>query len=174
MNEELEFLWYHMRGDFGLLMAVISWVTAARLVFKPVTQFLQSYITQAGEADGKWATRVLESGGYKFIAFLLDYLASVKLPTRAKTGATALLKRNGAALPVFPPLSIFLAAAGLTALLCFTSGCVTAPEGPRPEPGASARPHTSTRPGFYFIDRGPCLAFVGSKEADEGVVFPTA
>ena len=82
MNEELEFLWQHMRGDFGWLMAAVSWVTAARLAFKPVSSFFSQYIATVGETEGKWATAVLHHPIYKFVAFLLDYLASVKLPQK--------------------------------------------------------------------------------------------
>lgn len=82
---ELEFLWWHMRGDFGWLMAAISWITALRLAFKPVNGFFQSYISSRPAAQTAWAQKILGSGLWGFIAFTLDYLASIKLP-RIKNG----------------------------------------------------------------------------------------
>lgn len=82
MTEELEFLWYHMRGDFGLLMAAISWVTALRLVFKPLSKYFESYIAQVGQTEGAWAVRLMTSQLWRLLAFTLDYLASVKLPVK--------------------------------------------------------------------------------------------
>ena len=71
-----------MRGDFGWLMAVAGWSFALRMVFKPVGKFFEDYIAKVGETEGKWAVRLLSSPGYKFTAFLIDYLASVKLPSK--------------------------------------------------------------------------------------------
>lgn len=82
MSEELEFLWYHMRGDFGWLVALMMWPTGLRLVFKPLTKFFESYIEQVGQSEGAWAVRLMSSRAWRFIAFTLDYLASVKLPVK--------------------------------------------------------------------------------------------
>jgi hypothetical protein len=85
MNNELEFLWWHMRGDFGWASAVIFWITAARLVFKPMTRFLERFVTSQPKAQTAWVTRILSNQLWVFLAFTIDYLASVKLP-RARNG----------------------------------------------------------------------------------------
>jgi hypothetical protein len=89
MNEpsELEFLWWHMRGDFGWLMATISWITALRLGLKPINKFMESYIASRPTAQTRWAQVILGSAAWGFVVFLVDYLASVKLPNGKTSGA---------------------------------------------------------------------------------------
>jgi hypothetical protein len=93
MSDELQFLWWHMRGDFGWLMAVISWITAARLVFKPINGMFQSYIASRPAAQTEWAKWLLSSPLWGFLSFLLDYLASVKLP-RVSSGDTVHIRKE--------------------------------------------------------------------------------
>jgi hypothetical protein len=93
MNDELQFLWYHMRGDFGWLMAAISWITALRLAFKPINGFFQNYISNRPATQTAWAQRLLSSTAYGFVVFTLDYLASIKLPTANKTGNTEFIQK---------------------------------------------------------------------------------
>ena len=96
MNEpsELEFLWWHMRGDFGWLMAAISWVTALRLGLKPINKFMEAYISSRPATQTKWAQFILGSALWGFIAFLVDYLASVKLPNgKSATGNTTFIQK---------------------------------------------------------------------------------
>lgn len=78
---ELNFLWWHMRGDFGLLMGFASWTFVLRMLFKPVTKFLERYIEQAEDTESAWARKLIGSPAWRFMNFTLDYLASVKLPT---------------------------------------------------------------------------------------------
>jgi hypothetical protein len=73
-----------MRGDFGWASAVIFWITAMRLTFKPVASFFESYIASRPAAQTAWAQKILGSGLWGFIAFTLDYLASIKLPVSRK------------------------------------------------------------------------------------------
>lgn len=80
MNDELQFLWWHMRGDFGWASAVIFWITALRLGIKPVSGFLHSYISARPATQTEWAQKFLASGLWGFIVFTVDYLASIKLP----------------------------------------------------------------------------------------------
>lgn len=84
MNEEIEHLISAMRGESGWLLSLFAWSAALRYALKPVTQFFEGYIKQVGEQEGKWAVKVLSSPAYRFVSFLLDYLASVKLPARPK------------------------------------------------------------------------------------------
>jgi hypothetical protein len=93
MNEELQFLWWHMRGDFGWVMAAISWITAARLVFKPVNGLFQAYIQTRPAAQTNWAQWILNSAPWGFVAFLLDYLASIKLPMGSHSGNTDFIQK---------------------------------------------------------------------------------
>ena len=92
---ELEFLWWHMKGDFGWLMAAISWVTALRFALKPINGFLHSYISARPAAQTAWAQKILSSAWWGFIAFALDYLASIKLPSKKNgTGNTEFIKKD--------------------------------------------------------------------------------
>jgi hypothetical protein len=84
-----------MKGDFGWLMAAISWVTALRLVFKPINGFFQTYISNRPATQTSWAQRLLSSTAWGFVAFTLDYLASIKLPSIKKgTGNTEFFKKD--------------------------------------------------------------------------------
>lgn len=84
MNDELHYLWRALTGEFGWLMAAMTIPSALRYIFKPVTFFLEKYIAQATETESAWARALMAHPAWKFSAFLLDYLASVKLPTIPK------------------------------------------------------------------------------------------
>ncbi len=94
-SSNLEFLWWHMRGDFGWLMATISWATALRIGFKPLNGFFHDYIASRPAAQTAWAQKLFGSAWWGFIAFTLDYIASIKLP-RGKngTGNTEFIKKD--------------------------------------------------------------------------------
>ena len=86
-----------MRGDFGWLMAVVSWMFTLRLAFKPINGFFQKYISERPSAQTVWAQRILSSSAWGFIAFTVDYLASIKLPTSKKsTGNTEFIQKSEA------------------------------------------------------------------------------
>lgn len=74
------------------LVWFFSVVGALRICIKPAGNLLKARITSAIETasnsidpfDDTWIESFLGSRPYRFIAFLFDWLASVKLPSRAE------------------------------------------------------------------------------------------
>lgn len=74
----------------GWIPAVLGWMAALRLAFKPFSLALQSLIgrlfrfvhdTEEAE-DDEFVAAMLKRRWYRVLVFLLDWLTSVKLPTQ--------------------------------------------------------------------------------------------
>lgn len=74
----------------GVALSFIATIGVLRLFIKPVGEWLKGIITRAAEKastsldpdDDTVIEDILETRGYRVIAFLLDLFASVKLPAR--------------------------------------------------------------------------------------------
>jgi hypothetical protein len=74
----------------GWVAAAVAWIGALRLALKPfgagVARFVAAaveFCRVAGPGEVSWMDRVMHSVPYRMLAFLVDYVASVKLPLRA-------------------------------------------------------------------------------------------
>jgi hypothetical protein len=66
---------------FPVAASVVAGVGIARLIFKPLMVFLQAVVEATpSQSDNVLLQKVMESKIYKGWAFVLDYLASIKLP----------------------------------------------------------------------------------------------
>ena len=88
MNE-LQPLLDLLGGQGKPLITLIAWIGALRLVAKPVSAVIQGFFTklvakaiETPEADDDAAiARLLSCWPYRILAFLVDWGASIKLPT---------------------------------------------------------------------------------------------
>lgn len=70
-----------MTEKYPWAMTLVSFMGVMRLIFKPLFTFLVAVVKATpSEADDRWLETVQTSKAYNVIAFLLDYLASIKLP----------------------------------------------------------------------------------------------
>jgi hypothetical protein len=89
MDTDLKPLIDLLSGQFGWIATVIVWVGAFRLAMKPVSAALQSvvslllsFVADTPETDDDaLVLKILQSRTYRVIAFFVDWVASVKLPT---------------------------------------------------------------------------------------------
>lgn len=80
----------------GWLAAALTWIGTARVVFKVISgkleEALQAFVefsVSTKDADAVDRINVIfASRTYRLLAFLADYIASVKLPLQARTGQT--------------------------------------------------------------------------------------
>lgn len=78
-----------LTGQHGWLSSVFAWVGALRLAAKPITAAIDDgmhkAIVRAVESDeqddDRLVERLLGNPAYRTVAFLLDWLTSIKLPT---------------------------------------------------------------------------------------------
>jgi len=84
MNAELDVLWASLRGEYGLVLAVTSWVTCLRLVFCFVNARLLEFAENALPSEKQGIQRFLNSLAWRIVVFVVNMLTSVKLPTEAK------------------------------------------------------------------------------------------
>lgn len=92
MNPELQQLLGALAGDQGHLTALLAWMAAARLPLKLCSEKLQSFLTESlaylhdtpEKDDDLFALKILENPLYRVLAFFVDMLTSVKLPTAAQ------------------------------------------------------------------------------------------
>ena len=90
MNE-LASLMDLLSAKYGWAAAATGWITTARLTLKPVSSFMQVKMTEALQRiasspekdDDELIGKLLANKAYRLFAFLMDLLASVKLPTTA-------------------------------------------------------------------------------------------
>jgi hypothetical protein len=67
--------------QYELIRHLILVMVVARLVFKPVFAILGKYVELTiEEEDNKKLHRLMSSKGYKLAVFVVDMMASVKLP----------------------------------------------------------------------------------------------
>lgn len=73
----------YLMAEYPLLKDVILFCVAARIVFKPIFVILGKYVELTVEMeDDKKLAKIMDSKAYKMAAFLADYCASIKLPSR--------------------------------------------------------------------------------------------
>lgn len=67
-------------GDMGWVFALFTFMGAARAVFKPLMTLAHSIVDQTPTVkDNEMLAKLEASRGFKIVAFLLDYFASVKI-----------------------------------------------------------------------------------------------
>jgi hypothetical protein len=76
-----------MQFKFGVLLGLSAWVTVLRLVFTFINDKLKEFMEQALPAEKEGVQRFLNSLLWRLVAFLLNTLASIKLPMAAKKGS---------------------------------------------------------------------------------------
>lgn len=65
------------------LLAVISIIGMLRLVVKPVMTIIQKIVKETpSKKDDAWLEKLLKSKGYRIFRFILDLVASIKLPKK--------------------------------------------------------------------------------------------
>jgi hypothetical protein len=77
----MEFLILELMNKYPQLASVLMIAAVARAVFKPIMTVIQAYVDATpGESDNaKWEA-VKSSSAYKGLAWVIDYLLSIKLP----------------------------------------------------------------------------------------------
>ena len=98
MNEEtlLAGLMDTWSAKHGWLAAMLTWIGTARIIFKAISGKLEEAIhafvefsISTKDADAvERLNAVFASRTYRLLAFITDYIASVKLPLQARTGQT--------------------------------------------------------------------------------------
>lgn len=122
------------------LQPVIDWLLSkwpwlagtmatARIFAKPISGLLQSFLTKLAlyvvatpeTDDDVWVTKIVTNPIYRVLAFLLDWILSIKLPTEASLAVVLAAEANLNKPTITPPqLTLFL----LCGYLCLgTSGC---------------------------------------------------
>lgn len=97
-NQEISWIWEAMRGDYGVMMTIMSWVFALRMVNKLVGAVIIKFRAEKATPDeNAFFERIKSRLWYRILSFLLDYLASIKLPgklgTIGGTGNTDIIKK---------------------------------------------------------------------------------
>lgn len=67
--------------QYPMLQHVVAIMVICRIVFKPLFQILGKYVELTiEEEDDKKLHKIMNSKAYKMTAFIVDMIASVKLP----------------------------------------------------------------------------------------------
>lgn len=67
--------------QYPMLQHVVAIMVICRIVFKPLFQILGKYVELTiEEDDNKKLHKIMNSKAYKMTAFIVDMIASVKLP----------------------------------------------------------------------------------------------
>jgi len=75
--EQIDFLIY----NYPFIRHLISIMIICRVIFKPTFMILGKYVElTVEEKDNKRLAELMDTKTYKMIAFIVDMLASVKLP----------------------------------------------------------------------------------------------
>jgi hypothetical protein len=80
MSDEIETLMMSLRFEFGWMLGLTAWVTVLRFVFVGFSNKLKEF-AEANVAEAGAIQRVLDSLPYRIVAFIINALTSVKLPT---------------------------------------------------------------------------------------------
>jgi hypothetical protein len=68
-------------GNLGVAVQIISVLVALRIFIKPLFSLAQAYVDfTVTPTDNVKLQKILDSKAYKTIAYVLDWLASIKLP----------------------------------------------------------------------------------------------
>jgi hypothetical protein len=79
-----------LNGDGGWAVAVLTWVGTARIVFKLVSSRIEDLLSALAtwlsankdQASIDKVNSALSTSAWKVFAFLVDYIASIKLPLK--------------------------------------------------------------------------------------------
>lgn len=81
--EQIDFLIY----NYPFIRHLISIMIICRVIFKPTFMILGKYVElTVEEKDNKRLAELMNTKTYKMIAFIVDMLASVKLPKAKRKG----------------------------------------------------------------------------------------
>jgi len=72
-----------LTGDNGVVVQVMAWMAALRLVCKMFSEQLKTAIESSQAAGNPFVAGIIESGAWKVFAFLVDLVASIKLPIKS-------------------------------------------------------------------------------------------
>lgn len=84
MNDMLEMQWMAMKFQFGLLLGLSAWALALNLSFGLINNVLKEMAEKVLPEESERIARVFNSKTYRVIAWLLDKLARIKVPTAAR------------------------------------------------------------------------------------------
>lgn len=92
MNAELKPLLDLLEGKHGWVATAVSWLLAIQTALKFVNAHLQAALTakmvdiatSGDQLDIDWFDAILQKKTYRLIAFLLDLILRLKLPTHAE------------------------------------------------------------------------------------------
>jgi hypothetical protein len=73
-------------AQYPILMHIVVVMGMMRMVFKPLTIAIQSYVDNSddGGKDNAFWEKVKANPIYKGLAFVLDYVGSIKIPVAPK------------------------------------------------------------------------------------------
>lgn len=137
-------------------------MATARLLAKPISGLLQSFLTKLAlyviatpeQDDDLWVKRLVTHKAYRFSAFLLDWILSIKLPSEESLFRVLVSEPEKPAPPTIPPISMWL----LSGLLLLGMGCVT--EKRLEAGGAYAASATqAAQPELFALDASFDLAY---------------
>lgn len=84
MNIELDNVLMCLRGEFGIIVAVVAWQGVMRLALKFFNERIKLWMEQALPEENEALNRFLGSLPYRLFVFAIDTLLSVKLPETAR------------------------------------------------------------------------------------------
>lgn len=87
MNE-FDVLIASLKGEFGYTLAFTSWVTCLRIVFSFINTKLKEFAEEALPSEQAWIQNMLNSLPWRLVAFTVNMLCSIKLPTTARKPPT--------------------------------------------------------------------------------------
>jgi hypothetical protein len=95
VNDELAFMKSALSGDFGWIVCLTAWQTIVRTGMAFVNSKLKEFMENALPEDAAWLTTAMSSRWYRITYFMLNTLASVKLPQAARkpTGNTVVFTK---------------------------------------------------------------------------------
>lgn len=132
MFEEFKPLLTLLGGDHGWIATIIVWIGALRLAAKPFSVALLGLFNRAvkfvqespEQDDDAFLGRLIASRWYRVLAFFVDYLASIKLPTT--TSLTMPAAGAGRVIVLLLLLSLGGLTLGTTMTGCRTAGAAQA------------------------------------------------
>lgn len=84
MNIELDNVLMCLRGEFGIIVAIVAWQGVLRLALKFCNERIKLWMEQALPEENEKLNRFLGSLPYRLFVFAIDTLLSVKLPETAR------------------------------------------------------------------------------------------
>lgn len=70
-------------GSWGPAAQILMWIGVLRLIFKPLFTFLGEAVNAIpGESDNELLAKIMNSGIYKGVSYVLDLFGSMKIPQK--------------------------------------------------------------------------------------------